>query len=197
MSILTYSKFLESKSNLVNKYFLLESNLPPEEIEDEFLRLKEVFGVNILIFPLKKFKIYNYFIALKNFNSSDPKQTSELSRIQKHIDLVPLEIWFKEEFLDKLTIKKSIKYPGFIFYMIGDEVYFQLKKPNLYCKWEVLWSIFSKTFEMGYEEIQAFIKEGVEKDLKMEGVTPMKPIFTFPFLVEKDLKMEGVTPLDW
>jgi hypothetical protein len=196
MPILTYSKFLESNnSNLTNKYFLSPSNLHLEEIEDEFLRLKEVFGVNISIFPLKKLKEYNYFIALRNFNISDSKQTQELSRIQKHINIVSPETWFKETFIDKLTIKTYKKYPNSIFYMIDHEVYFELEKPYLFCRWEGFWSIFSMNFKMEREETQAFIKEAVEKDLKMEGVTPLKHFRPHWVSVEKDLKMEGVTPL--
>jgi hypothetical protein len=176
MSMLTYTKFLESKSNIivvtVNKYFLFKSELSVEEIGDEFLRLEEIFNTSIEIVCLGKYKHlenFNYFVSLREFNILNAKQNEELRRISRYLKLEPLENWFKEKFLDKMEIKKSKKFPDFIFYLFNNRPCMEFIKPYLLCSYD-LYDIFSDYFYMEYDEIIDFIKEYSEKELKLNNV---------------------------
>jgi len=177
MSILTYTKFLESnQSDLINKYFLLKSNLPPEEIEDEFLRLKEVFLIDFSLIAIDNniecVKNFNYFISLKKFNLSNENQIEEISRIQKHVNLVPLEIWFKKEFLDK--IKQTFNWNS-TYYTIDNKIIFFMKNGNFNVNSNV-WNILHHNFNMYYSDTARFIRKQIREEFEITNVSVQKGI---------------------
>jgi hypothetical protein len=169
---------------MVREYFLIKSELNFEELWDEFLRLKEIFNVSIRIRCLSDKRFFNnhtYFISLENFNKLDEKQTSELHRIQKCICMLPLAIWFKKEFLDKLKIKKAKNHPNSTFYKIGKEIYFEFKNVNLYCKYENFWNIFLNSFGMHHQETSNFFKQHAGKFLELKIIDSSETKFTNKF----------------
>ena len=114
---------------------------------------------------MEKFK---YFINMENFDATNKDQLLELSRIQKHIDLVPLENWFKEQFLYKMAItRRSNRHVDVIFLTIDNVIYFQINGLNsLWCKLTNFWNLFSHYFPMSRLEIKEFMKKEVVNKLK-------------------------------
>ena len=93
------------------------------------------------------------------------------------------ELWFKS-ILDGLTVYLNDRYPDSVFYKKENEILFELCKSKnddkiyFFVNYEKVWSVFYAKYKMKYDDIQLFIKEQVEKHLKLEGVTPL--VFHYP-----------------
>ena len=74
------------------------------------------------------------------------------------------------ELIDDLEIKvDEEKYPYSIFFFKEDKLLFEQDSRSdvFWCNYDKIWSVFEKEYHMKYEEIQSFIKDMMEKHLKM------------------------------
>ena len=82
---------------------------------------------------------------------------------------------FLRENLNGTTIKLNDKYPQSVFYLKNDKVLFELyqdgKNREFYVRYDDIWSVFETKYSMEYADIQAFIKNAVETDLKLGSIT--------------------------
>lgn len=79
------------------------------------------------------------------------------------------------ELLTGLTLKiDHVKYPNCIFLFKDDEcwVEYESKSRTLWLRWKNIWSVFENEYNLGYSEIQSFIKVQVEEHFKCKGITP-------------------------
>jgi hypothetical protein len=82
---------------------------------------------------------------------------------------------FLKEKMNGLTIKLNDGFPNSVFYVKNDRVLFELcqdgKNRYFYVRYDEIWSVFETKYSMEYADIQAFIKNVVETDLKLGSIT--------------------------
>ena len=93
--------------------------------------------------------------------------------------------------IDTETFKKER--PNSKFFIKDKKCFLELKKSDLLCDYDNIWSVFESQFDMNYNQIQGFIKDMVEEHLNMKGVTAVKITNWTPAKVEEHLNMKGVT----
>ena len=88
---------------------------------------------------------------------------------EKTLDMIK----FIESNVLNLVEFKDPEYHYYVFYMKGDVNMFQYNKKNqyLYVRYEGLWSVFSKQFNLKYYEIQQIMKDIVEDHYKWKVIT--------------------------
>jgi len=80
---------------------------------------------------------------------------------------------------DQLEIVTSEKYPDSIFFMKNGVVVMEQDKRNqdFYFDYYEIWSFFELLFGMGFKQIQDVMRYWLEETLKLEGYTPVYPVF--------------------
>ena len=104
----SYSKFLETKKNI-------ESVITPDEIEDQFLRLKEIFNCDITISHAKYTDMYHVIITTESKSILQIiKISEEFLLIKNRIEKIyPIEMYWSllnnpyEEFMTNLENMKK------------------------------------------------------------------------------------------
>jgi len=105
------------------------------------------------------------------------------------VEFTYLDYLFKEVY-----VVKSKYYPDSTFFKKDDKVILELEKSGTLWVLYSFWSNISDMFSFDYNETQQLIKEWVEKELKLEQVTPIASSVNQFKKVEKELKLEQVTP---
>jgi hypothetical protein len=89
-----------------------------------------------------------------------------------------MEQWF-QLVLDGLQIEINNHKPNSVYYEKGGKILFELyqnpddkEEKHLWCNTILVWSVFENEFGLNYDETQVFIKNMVEKYLKLGAVIP-------------------------
>ena len=82
-------------------------------------------------------------------------------------------------YIQDLEVKIDRKsYINSVFYFKNGCCLFNYNEKNgyLYCKYNGFWSVFEREYHMNHQQIQAFIKNGVEEYFKIKVTTPFHPL---------------------
>jgi hypothetical protein len=81
--------------------------------------------------------------------------------------------------LNGLRIEIDDKRPDSVYYIKSGRILFELyqdpnnkKEKHFWCNTILVWSVFEDEYNLNYDETQVFIKNMVEKYLKLEAVIP-------------------------
>ena len=90
--------------------------------------------------------------------------------------------FLNKEFGD-LRSYKTDKYPGYVFYMKGNDILFEYNKKNgiINIDYKRIWSLLDRVFGMEYEQIQEVTKKWLEEHYNLR-VTTTSPLFIPPIL---------------
>lgn len=90
---------------------------------------------------------------------------------------------------DSIKIDKE-KYPDSTFGFIGEKFLWEYdsKSRILWLSYNMVWGVLEAEFELGYNEVQALVKKGVEEHFKCKGVTPQPAYAPFKPRVEEHFK---------
>lgn len=113
----------------------------------------------------------------------------------KYLRLKPEERFLLEQ-LEGLESFTLDKYPESIFWEKNGVVIFEQDFKNgwLRCNYDKIWSVFSYKYGYNYDDTQSFMKRVIEKDTKLNGLTPRAYRRRTKALVDKDTKLSGLTP---
>ena len=65
----------------------------------------------------------------------------------------------------------------------------------LYCQYDGFWSVFAMEYNMNHQQLQAFIKNGVEEYFKIKVTTPWWSSKSLSNKMEEHFKLKVQTPL--
>ena len=95
-------------------------------------------------------------------------------------------------YIQDLEIKIDKKrYIDYVFYFKNGCILFEYNGKNGYfhCQYDGFWSVFEREYHMKYQQIQAFIKNGVEEHFKFKVTTPEPTVRLIPFGWKNILKL--------
>jgi hypothetical protein len=100
--------------------------------------------------------------------------------------------FLNKEFGD-LRSYKTDKYPGYVFYMKGNDILFEYNKKNgiINIDYKRIWSLLDRVFGMEYEQIQEVTKKWLEEHYNLRVTTTKTLIFLKKKLVGGTLQFEG------
>ena len=87
-------------------------------------------------------------------------------------------------YIQDLEIKiDNKKYIDSVFYFKNGHCLFEYDEKNgdLYYKYDGFWSVFKREYHMDRQQIQAFIKNGVEEHFKFKVTTPLLGYYVITF----------------
>ena len=100
-------------------------------------------------------------------------------------------------YIQGLEVKINKKrYIDSVFYFKNGCCLFEYNEKNgdLYCKYDGFWSVFEREYNMDHQQIQAFIKNGVEEHFKIKVTTLIRRFIIAIFMVEEHFKIKVTTP---
>jgi hypothetical protein len=118
---------------------------------------------------------------LKEYENTKPSSEPEKKSKEERFWGLMLET-------DSLKIDKA--HPNSTFGFKGDKFLWEYDSQNgfLYLSYPIIWSVIEEEYDLGYSEIQAFIKIEVEQHFKCKGVTPNHDMLTRSRQVEQHFK---------
>ena len=105
---------------------------------------------------------------------------------------------FFSNYIQGLEVKiDKDDYPDTVFYFKNGDCLFEYdeKKGYFHCQYNGFWSVFEREYHMNHQQIQAFIKNGVEEHFKIKVTTPTLSFVYIVRQVEEHFKIKVTTPL--
>lgn len=99
--------------------------------------------------------------------------------------------------INGLSVKVDFeKYPDSIFFFNKEECWidYDIKRATLWIRYDKIWSVFEREYQMVFDSIQTFIKHLVEEHFELKGVTPGRFRYPVRRLVEEHFELKEVTP---
>jgi len=129
--------------------------------------------------------------AIKRMQALE-KELAELKKIIEAPEVSPEERFL--QLVENVEIRRDLeRYPNSIFFFDGDKFLaeYDARFPENLCISRGIWDVFANEYKMKYVEIQAFMREQVEKYFKMKVRRPIAWFTCETLQVEEHFKMKA------
>jgi len=120
------------------------------------------------------------------------EELSKCNNFNYEIKIGDLKIIINTKKLNQILIDNSSYFEG----GINSKWRFkQYESKSFYLSYNDIWSKFEIKTGLEYIEIQSIVKDVLEEDFKIYGITAYESYYKHPIQLEEDFKLKGIIPL--